>query len=70
MHAFIVHASAQYQYPNYTLDAIKCHSPVVSQKGIHGLKTQRGKWRDRTSGRATRVPDSKHMQPLLAPAWL
>ena len=67
MHAFMVHASAQYQHPNYTIDAIKCHLPVVSQRGIHGLKTQRGKWRDRTSGRATQVRET---QPLLAPAWL
>ena len=66
MHAFTVHASTQYQCHNYTLDAIKCHSPAVSQRGIHGLKTQRGKWRGRTSGRATQVRET---QPLLAPAW-
>ena len=50
----------------YTFDAIKCHLTVVSQRGIHRLKTQRGKWRDRTSGRVAQVPE---IQPLLAPAW-
>ena len=65
IHAFTVHASAIHIIV-YTFDAIKCHSPVVSQRGIHGLKTQRGKWRDRTSGRVAQVRET---QPLLAPAW-